>query len=195
MPTMNFLTRLSLATAGTAVVALSVAETANAAGFSGAYNPNNWTLTNNNADGSVDTTNAPLSITTTGGNNGSDSFGQTAYTTIAANNSVVSFDWNYFTFDGPFYDPFGFIRNGVFTELTDSFGAFSQSGSFSTVVNAGDTFGFAINTTDNLYDPATATISNFHVAVVPEPASLIGVLGLGAFGVTSLRKRKATVQA
>jgi hypothetical protein len=30
---------------------------------------------------------------------------------------------------------------------------------------------------------------------VPEPASLIGVLGLGAVGVTSLRKRKATVQA
>ncbi|MDP5015748.1 MAG: PEP-CTERM sorting domain-containing protein, partial [Dolichospermum sp.] len=25
---------------------------------------------------------------------------------------------------------------------------------------------------------------------VPEPASLMGILGLGAFGVTSLRKRK-----
>jgi hypothetical protein len=28
------------------------------------------------------------------------------------------------------------------------------------------------------------------VKPVPEPASLIGILGLGAFGVTSLRKRK-----
>jgi hypothetical protein len=32
-------------------------------------------------------------------------------------------------------------------------------------------------------------------ASVPEPASLIGILGLGAFGVTTIRKRKATVKA
>ncbi|GAX34498.1 hypothetical protein NIES3585_04990 [Nodularia sp. NIES-3585] len=30
---------------------------------------------------------------------------------------------------------------------------------------------------------------------VPEPTTLMGILGLGAFGVTSLRKRKATVKA
>ncbi|TAE57481.1 MAG: DUF1194 domain-containing protein [Nostocales cyanobacterium] len=30
---------------------------------------------------------------------------------------------------------------------------------------------------------------------VPEPTSIIGILGLGAFGVTTLRKRKATVKA
>ncbi|MGM3308258.1 DUF4082 domain-containing protein [Anabaena sp. WFMT] len=53
-------------------------------------------------------------------------------------------------------------------------------------------------------DQGSSTVSqgffgpNFkYTTSVPEPASLIGILGLGAFGVTSLRKRKqqATVKA
>nr|WP_322718119.1 PEP-CTERM sorting domain-containing protein [Nostoc sp. ChiQUE02]MDZ8231108.1 PEP-CTERM sorting domain-containing protein [Nostoc sp. ChiQUE02] len=34
----------------------------------------------------------------------------------------------------------------------------------------------------------------YHAAAVPEPASLIGLLGLGAFGVTSKFKRKQKQQ-
>ncbi len=51
--------------------------------------------------------------------------------------------------------------------------------------------------------PSTLTAGNGRIGpnfkfdvvtqAVPEPASLIGILGLGAFGITSLRKRKQLV--
>ncbi|MGM3308257.1 PEP-CTERM sorting domain-containing protein [Anabaena sp. WFMT] len=55
-------------------------------------------------------------------------------------------------------------------------------------------FGFAI---DNLRFGRAGQVVVPTPITVPEPASLIGILGLGAFGVTSLRKRKqqATVKA
>ncbi|GAX34146.1 PEP-CTERM sorting domain-containing protein [Nodularia sp. NIES-3585] len=215
MANVNVLTKLSLATGGAAVLALSVSGTAQAAsGFSGSYAPSNWTLTNittqGNAgaiQGSVDTTNTPLSISITGSDSGAFDFasGQTAYTTIAAASGDVSFDWSYSTNDfiGANSDPFGFILNGVFTQLTSG-NASTQSVVGSTFsVNAGERFGFAVQTFTNTFGAATATITNFQApetpvpTPVPEPASLIGLLGLGAFGVTSVRKRKqqATVKA
>ncbi|MEA5551387.1 PEP-CTERM sorting domain-containing protein [Anabaena cylindrica UHCC 0172] len=48
-------------------------------------------------------------------------------------------------------------------------------------------FGFAI---DNLRFGRTGQVVVPTPITVPEPASIIGILGLGAFGVTSLRKRK-----
>ncbi|TVP61410.1 MAG: PEP-CTERM sorting domain-containing protein [Nodularia sp. (in: Bacteria)] len=208
MATVNLLAKLSMATAGAAVVALSVAGTAQASsGFSGDYDPINWDLTNTNTNGFVNTTNAPASISVTGGNRGFLAFGggQTAYTTTAVGSGEVSFDWSYNTNDirgatsffGLPLDPFGYLLNGVFTQLTSGSSS-NQNGVSSFLVNEGDIFGFAVNTRDNLFGRATATISNFHAPqAVPEPASMIGLLGLGAFGVTSLRKRKqqATVKA
>ena len=166
------------------------ANPAEAAGFSGSYAPNNWTLTNSNADGFVDTSNAPGSISLTGGNNWSYESGQTAYTTTAAVNSLVSFNWYYSTTDWePYYDPFGFLLNGVFTELTDPWGSQSQSGTYSTLLNAGDIFGFAVNTTDNSYGSASVTISDFEATQVPEPASVLGLLAFGALGAGAKLKR------
>jgi len=52
--------------------------------FAGVYAPANWTFSNNNADGNVDTASAPASITITGGDNGSFNFGTTDYQTTAA---------------------------------------------------------------------------------------------------------------
>ncbi|TVP61409.1 MAG: PEP-CTERM sorting domain-containing protein [Nodularia sp. (in: Bacteria)] len=201
MANVNVLAKLSLATAGAAVVALSVAGTAQASsGFAGSYDPTNWNFNNTNANGFVNTTGAPASITITGGNNGSGQPGQTAYTTTAAASGLVSFDWSYETddLDGSSFDPFFFLLDGVFTQISVN-GLFdTQTGMFSQFVNEGNTFGFAVNTTDNALGAASATISNFHAPqAVPEPTSMIGILGLGAFGVTSLRKRKqqATVKA
>jgi hypothetical protein len=164
------------------------ANPAQAAGFSGSYAPSNWTFTNSNADGFVDTSNAPESITLTGGDNRSGRFGQTAYTTAAVN-SLVSFNWNYSTVDGPFWDPFGFLLNGIFTQLTNPNGSNSQSGTYSTLVKAGDIFGFAVNTRDNIVGPASVTISNFEATQVPEPASVLGLLAFGALGAGAKLKR------
>ena len=87
---------------------LAVASNASAAtvtvfGFQDEYAPSNWTFTNSNADGSVNTSQAPTSISLTGGNNGSSDPGNTDYTTTAAAAGEVMFDWDYSTFDGPFF--------------------------------------------------------------------------------------------
>ncbi len=93
MANVNLLTKLSLATAGAAVVALSVSGTAQAAsGFAGSYAPSEWTVENFTdlsfggvVEGSVDTSGAPGSITIIGSNGGvSDiAIGRTLYSTIA----------------------------------------------------------------------------------------------------------------
>ncbi|MDQ6676179.1 MAG: hypothetical protein M3Z09_02665, partial [Acidobacteriota bacterium] len=53
------------------------------ASFIGGYDPSHFKLTNTNSDGTVDTSLVPLSITLTGGNNGSGLAGSTDYTASA----------------------------------------------------------------------------------------------------------------
>ena len=81
-----------------------------AVGFSGDYDPTNWTTTLSPlSDGSVDTTNAPNDITITGPNNGQvPSF--INYTISAPSSGTVSFDWLYNTIDSPGGDSFGYLR-------------------------------------------------------------------------------------
>jgi len=177
------------------VAALLGANPAQASGFTGSYDPSNWDFTNSNADGFVNTTNAPSSISLTGGNNGSGSGGQTSYETTSAGTGLVSFNWNYTTNDGPFWDPFGFILNGDFTQLSANNGGSPQSNTFSTTVNEGDIFGFAIKTVDNIVGAASVTVSDFHAPEsepesVPEPASILGLMTVGALGVGSALKRR-----
>lgn len=70
---------------------------------------------------------------------------------------------------------------GIIAEASELFTSISFSNT-----NAGtDVFGFDDMTIGSLEQ----------VKSTPEPASLIGLLGLGAFGVTTLRKRKAAVKA
>lgn len=185
------LRKISLATAGAVAIALVGSGAAQAAGFSGAYAPANWSLTNSNADGFVVPLNAPTSITITGGNNGSLSSGLTTYVTTAAASGLVSFDWNYSTQDdSAFFDPFGFVLNGSFTQLTDD-SLSGQSGSFSTSVTSGDTFGFYVSTVDNIFGRGSSVISNFVApASTPEPTSVLGLLALGGLGIGSALKRK-----
>lgn len=165
---------------------------AHAVGFSGNYDPSNFTLLNTNADGSVNTTSAPGSITLVGGNNGSLSAGATDYTIAAAASGVFSFDWDYLTtdVDGPTYDPFSVLINGIATQLTNNSGANSQISSYSATVNLGDTIGWRINTDDNRLGAAQVTISNFSppgATSVPEPFTMIGTF-IG--GTAALRMRK-----
>ena len=174
-----------LSSAGPAQAALIV-------GFQGPYDPVNWTLTTNGGDGSVDTSVAPGSITLVGSNNGAGNF--TDFTTLAVGDGLVSFSWDYSTFDDlAVFDPFGYLRNGTFTQLTDN-SLRNQSGSASFSVLAGQTFGFRADTIDSMYGPGLATITSFEApggsAAVPEPGTwAAAALLAGGAGFMRWRKR------
>lgn len=193
MPKFNQLLPLSIASITTiATITVAPVHASTIVGFQGPYDPSNFTLDNFNANGSVDTFEAPDSITLAGGNNSSFSFGQTNYTTAAAGAGTVMFDFNYESLnsDGPFFDPFGVILNGVFTQLSENNGPDSQNGTFAFDVQKGDTFGFAIQTVDNIFGNSQATVSNFKApAKTPEPTAILGTIAIGALGIAS-KKRK-----
>jgi hypothetical protein len=172
---------------------LSSAGTTQAAivGFQGPYAPDNWTLTTNGGDGSVVTSGAPTSITLIGSDAGTGNF--TDFTTLAVGAGLVSFSWDYITFDeGPSFDPFGYLLDGTFTQLTDDGGGSPQSGTASFSVLAGQTFGFRVNSVDGLFGPAQSIISSFEVgsAAVPEPGTwAAAALLAGGAGFMRWRKR------
>jgi hypothetical protein len=191
MTTSTLMKKLSMATVGAAVVALGAVDSAQAFGFTGAYAPSNWTLSNNNTNGYVDTSNAPSSISIIGGEDGESGYGRTTYTTTALIGGLLSFNWSYGTADeNPFYDPFSFVLNGAFTQLTNSSGPNGQSGAFSTTLAQGDIFGFGIDTVDNLSGSGSATISDL-ATPVPEPVSTLGML----IGAGAMLKRKQQQKA
>ncbi|MBF2027393.1 MAG: PTPA-CTERM sorting domain-containing protein [Oscillatoriales cyanobacterium C42_A2020_001] len=184
-------TLITVAGVAASTLSITTPEPAQALDFTGAYSPTNFTLTNINADGFIDTSSAPAAISITGGNNDSGSLGFTSFLTTAAGTGSVNFNWNYSTQDEDAgFDPFGYVLNNAFFTLTDErLGA--QSGNVSFNVALGDSFGFGIFTDDNIFGRGTATISNFNAPTatpIPTPALLPGLIGLG-LGV--LRKRNA----
>ena len=176
---------MTVTTVSLTLAAASSASAATVFGFQTPYAPSNWTFTNSNANGLVNTGGAPASISLTGGDNGSNSSGTTNYTTTAA--GTVTFDWNYSTNDGPLLDRFGYLLNGSFTQVTNNGGDVDQNGTSTFNVLAGDSFGFRIFTTDNTGGRASVTISNFSApapvpASVPEPSTVLSLLVLGGLG-------------
>ena len=173
---------MTVTTVSLTLAAASSASAATVFGFQGPYAPINWTFTNSNADGSVNTSGAPASISLTGGNNGSGSSGTTSYTTTAAAAGTVTFNWNYSTDDAvTSFDPFGYLLNGSFTQVTNDGGGVVQNGTSTFNVLAGDSFGFRIFTRDNIARRASVTISNFS-APIPEPSTVLSLLVLGGLG-------------
>jgi len=195
MTTLSNVKKLSVIAAGATCLSLGAMNPAHALGFTGSYAPSNFTLTNTKADGSVDTSGSPASIKLAGGDNQSGQSGQTSYLTKAVGAGLVSFNWDYKTVDASAaYDPFGYLLNGSFFQLSSP-RLLSSSGLPSFAVKAGDEFGFAVQTTDNLYGRASVQISNLKApapTAIPTPALLPGLVGLG-LGV--LRKRKAAATA
>jgi hypothetical protein len=157
--------------------------------FSGYYAPANFTLTNTNANGTVNTALAPASIAITGGNNGSGNPGTTDFTIAAPAAGLVSFDWAYASADLPTLDDAGFLLNGTYIQLAPVGGLL---GTFGLAVQAGDTFGFRSATGDNTEGAGTFTVSNFSgpAAAIPEPATWTMLTFGSAVMATALRRRR-----
>ena len=145
-------------------------------GFQNNYTPSNFTFSTVNtngsiANGSLNTTNAPTSISLTSGNSGVGNFdGNTNYTTTFTNNSTVTFNWSYTTIDAAFYDYPRVIVNGGTPTIFSGYdinGTTNQSGAMTVSVLAGQTFALNMFTLDNLGGAATVTISNFNVVESP----------------------------
>lgn len=118
----------------------------------------------------------------TGGNNESGSFGRTTYS-ITNTKPVpvnISFNWGYSTtgivtggtgctLPGNLCDSFQIVLNGNATTLISNAGS-SQSGTYTTLIPNGNTFGFSIATLDNSVGSGNVTISNFSAtAATPVP--------------------------
>lgn len=133
-------------------------------GFSGVLAPTNWTFSNTNANGIVNTTNAPSSISITSGNNLSESSGTTDYSIVIPETGTLSFNWSYTTSDDSAYDYPQFIYENVTTLFTgyDLDGNSPQSGSVTLNVTEGTVFALRMYTVDNSYGSAIVTISNFN---------------------------------
>lgn len=158
--------------------------------FAGDYAPGNWTQSIG-GDGSIDTSGAPASISLDGADDGSGDPANTDFTIAAPTAGLVSFDWNFSTADGPFFDPFGYLLNGAFTQLTNDAGSQTQSGTASFSVLTGQVFGFRQNSSDSQIGRASTTISNFNGPTAP--ASVPGplpILGVGAAFAYSRRLRR-----
>jgi len=157
----------------------------NVSGFTSCYAPNNWSLSQTgNANGFVNTGNAPTSIILTGPDGVSGGVYTRYQITIPAT-GTLSFNWSVQHNDCCSYDYFGYTLNGANTALTYS----SQSGFTSISVTAGSTFAFTGYTVDGCCGTFNATITNFSapcqslcftpVTVNPSPiaAPVIGYVG------------------
>jgi hypothetical protein len=165
--------------------------------FAGYYAPANWDQSIQ-GDGSIYTGGAPDIIYLIGANTGRGNK-STDFTIAAPSAGTVSFYWNYRTNDvSSEFDPFGYLLNGDFTDLTSRQGGTNQSGSVSFSVLAGDEFGFRQNSINSGGGRAYTFIGNFNGPLAASgPASVPGplpLLGAGAaFGWSrQLRKRIGT---
>ena len=111
------------------------------------------------------------------------------YTAVASGAETVSYNWSYQTFDccGSFWDPAGYVVNGVYTQLsTDCQGTPGQcpgSGSITFNLNAGDTYGFYVYSIDSVAGRGELSVTT------PEPGSMM-LLGSGLFGIAGILRRR-----
>ena len=155
------------------------------AAFLGAYSLSSFTLKNSDAvggisgtDGSAMSQDGGLSIILTGGNSGSGLAGMTDLVINAAAFGLVQFQYSYSTVDGPGNDLAGYLLGNTFFQLSSADGDCKSGpcpGMVQFPVTIGESFGFRVETLDNLGEPGILTISNFTASAgstnSPEPGS------------------------
>lgn len=147
-----------------AIAALGpVAGFAQTYGFTGVFAPENWTLTSGGTPASVVWNDDYTSFTLTGSDTQSNAPSFTYFTVNVTSAYIVAFDWIYETGDDPQYDYAGYITDGSPTPLSSGNGDNFQSGSTgaSPISFSGGAVGFYVQSVDNLYGPASLTVSNF----------------------------------
>ena len=174
-----------LTLAGTLMLLISFNASAS---FVGTYDVSNWTTTSTGTPpaggppAGVDTSGAPNAVTLNGGDSGCTTFTVTDCTvqfTITAQTNQIQFHWAYTTADafGASGDPFGYLVNAAFFQLTADFGPDTQSGDVTVALAPSDTFGFFVDCLDCTLGSSSTTISQFAAAgataTAPEPASLL----------------------
>ncbi len=128
--------------------------------FQGTFAPVTW-FTNFTPGGTVNTTNAPASISVTSPNAGSN--GYVEYGHSLTTSGVISFSWSYTTGNGAAADYPQYRLNGVYTLMPgySTSGSGTQSGTAVIPVKSGDVFYFDMETVDGLGGSATTVFSNF----------------------------------
>jgi len=159
-------------------------------GFTGDFDPSNWSTTHFNSDGIVDISNAPDSVTFISSDNNSSTFGSTSFSIVVPESGALYFRWSFTTEDvSAFWDPFGYFVDDKYTEVTFP-SLRSQSGWRGVSVLQGQVFGFRINSIDNVFGRSTVVVSNFEA--VPEPTSMAAFGGaMIASCLLSKRRRKS----
>jgi hypothetical protein len=195
---------MRLIAASALAVAAGVSAPAAAVDFTGPHAPGNWTVANTGSLAGPLTLGSavfsPTQLVLSGGNSTGGCAGGTyqvvgpcAVEATIGIPGLYSFSWSYLSADadGPAGDFFGVVVDGLRTPISDPGGPVAQSGSRSFAANS--SFGFFLNCTDCTGGTATATVSGFNVAAVPEPETYALMLaGLGALGIAARRRRGRT---
>lgn len=126
-------------------------------------------------------------------------------TFTATAGDVVSFDWNFLTFEdtpNTNYNDFAFVSFSGLTELVDTNSAFYDTSTIFREQTGYQTTSFAVATTGTYTlslgvvsvgdgrAPSALLVDNVRTESVPEPASMLGILAFGALGGRKLLKRK-----
>lgn len=143
----------------------------NQSNFTAYYAPATWTLTQDNANGSVNTASAPASISITSGTNSSFIEGFTNYRHTFGCSGNVTFNWSYNSADLSYSDRPRYRVNSNAEQDFPGFNQFvfatPQSGTATIAVNAGDTLTLQMYTTDNDGVAGTVVISNWNAPAEP----------------------------
>lgn len=137
----------------------------NEPGFLGDNHASSWTTTHGPSDyGAVFTSGIPDFITMVSSDSYLGNSSNISYCHVVNASGTISFNWEYSTPDGAIYDYPKYSINGVDQGFLPGYnyspGVFSQSGTATIPISAGQNFCFIMETVDNLAGAATVKISN-----------------------------------